>query len=213
MPLNMRVVPLLTWPGAATPRSKRAKGRFTLPQKRTRYLLEQELGAIDAQDVFIRTWFRMDQIKADGWPYFGQVPRDPGVILTFTRQGQSVSMPCDHFKTFDDNLRAIALSLVALRKVDRYNVTRSGEQYRGFTALPLPKDLSPGNGFAASLAVLTALSGHTEQQIRKDFETLRSAFTVAARKTHPDHGGSTESFQQVRTAYASVAEFLFQRQV
>jgi hypothetical protein len=34
------------------------------------------------------------------------------------------------------NVRAIALGLEALRKVDRYGITRRGEQYAGWKALP-----------------------------------------------------------------------------
>lgn len=40
-----------------------------------------------------------------------------------------LSYPCDTFTTLQDNLRVIALALEALRMVDRYGVTRRGEQY------------------------------------------------------------------------------------
>jgi len=46
-------------------------------------------------------------------------------------------MPCDSFKDWEANLRAIALSLERLRAADRYGVTtEEKEQYIGWLRLP-----------------------------------------------------------------------------
>jgi len=46
-------------------------------------------------------------------------------------------MPCDSFRDWEANLRAIALSLEHLRAVDRYGVTtEEEEQYTGWLRLP-----------------------------------------------------------------------------
>src|SRR5690606_24676973 len=59
----------------------------------------------------------------------------PGVILSFDSKVGHLSYPCDTFTSWQDNLRAVALALEALRKLDRYGVTKRGEQYRGFLAI------------------------------------------------------------------------------
>ena len=58
--------------------------------------------------------------------------RHPGVILTFTAMAGNVRFSCDTFTTWWDNLRAIALSMEALRKVDSYHVVIE----RGSAACP-----------------------------------------------------------------------------
>jgi hypothetical protein len=211
MALNARFVPILSWPGAGTPPARRERSRFKSSYAKTLALLERELGRIQASHVLIQAWFRADQIRNDGWPYARATPRDVGVILTFTRGGQVVSMPCDRFDSFDDNLRAIGLSLEALRMVDRYGVTRNGEQYRGFTSLPSAAPAA--EDLDSDLELLARLSGLTEGELRRQFDALRTAYTVAARKTHPDLGGSKESFSRTRRAYERVARACHSREV
>lgn len=50
-------------------------------------------------------------------------------------QYTELRLPCDTFSYWKDNVRAVALALEALRKIDRYGV-RTGSQYAGFKALP-----------------------------------------------------------------------------
>lgn len=214
MALNVRFVPIAAWPGKATPARMRVRARFKASYAKTLRLLETELGAIEARNVLIQAHFREDQIRNDGWPYARASPSDVGVVLSFTRQGQVVSMPCDRFASFDDNLRAIALSLEALRMVDRYGVTRNGEQYRGFTSLPAPAgSADAAAGIRQASALLAALGGIGESELRKDFSSLRTAYTKAARATHPDYGGSPASFGDARNAYALLARFYFGKEV
>lgn len=209
MPLNVRFVPIVTWPGAITPPSHRERSRFRATYAKTLCQLDVELGRIDAKNALVQAWFRADQIRNDGWPYARATPRDVGVVLSFTRRGQVVSMPCDRFDTFEDNLRAIALSLEALRMVDRYGVTRNGEQYKGFTALPAADGEAGADvELAAAIALLTEFGreiGITEQDLRKDAANLQAAYRAGARKAHPDLGGSADSFGRLRRAYALVA--------
>jgi hypothetical protein len=105
------------------------------------------------------------------------------------------------YTTFDDNLRAIALSLEALRAVDRYGVTKRGEQYKGFAQLPAP-EAAP-----ASMDVETAarvLAGHTfnipAAAILRDRADYEQALRCAQRAAHPDAGGNHEAFVRVQQA-------------
>ncbi len=89
-----------------------------------------------------------------------------------------------------------SLSLEALRKVDRYGVTRNNEQYTGWTQLP-PARSSVDSDLVKELEWLAMLVG---QRISK-FEN-RDAIVKAIRKgeqiTHPDAGGNPEYFKRVQ---------------
>lgn len=92
------------------------------------------------------TDIRLDgQIRASA-----PVPEHPGVILAFDARKLmdnfagskgGLSFVQDHY----DNLRSIALTLEALRTVDRYGGTEHGEQYQGFRTLPSAPVPSPTN--------------------------------------------------------------------
>ena len=67
-------------------------------------------------------------------------PFGPGVVVSYDLPNGSLSFPLRYVLTFDENLRAIGLSLQALRAVDRYGVTKRGEQFTGWKRLPPPSD-------------------------------------------------------------------------
>ena len=64
-----------------------------------------------------------------------------------------MSYPCDKYSNWQANLRAIALSLEALRAEDRYGVTRRAEQYKGWAKL-----LPPNAEFASDIEAAGFLS-------------------------------------------------------
>lgn len=141
--LNAQFRPLDQWPGARTENRKDAPFRSTY--KQTLDLLEYELSKLRAhhtvvqiEDPEVRKLIRNDgSLWATGKMY---TPNKPGVVLSFESPKGAISMPCDRYDNWTDNLRAIALSLEALRAVDRYGVTRGNEQYRGWAKLEAPKN-------------------------------------------------------------------------
>lgn len=135
------------------------------------------------------------------------------MVLNFTREGERDQLPCDQHVTFDENLRAIVLTLEALRQIERYCVARNDEQYRGFLAAP---GVSPGDDdgetLRESLALLSGLGGCSDGAIRSDIKDRRRAYARDAWKVHPDCGGSDEAFRKVRTA-GRLPAFLIHGQV
>jgi len=105
---------LAEWPGKQTPLD----------------LLERELDHLGARDVVIQIAVDRRDIRNDGWPKASCRPAQPGVVLTFTRGGTPLQFACDTFTGWESKLRAIGLTLEALRAVDRYGRAQSGEQYR-----------------------------------------------------------------------------------
>lgn len=101
------------------------------------------------------------------------------------------------------NLRAIALGLEALRKVDRYGITKRGEQYTGWRQIgsgatgPEDSIVTPEQAWA----VLTDAAG-----LPVDVSPLRDGISRdevvrrAVKATHPDTGGDADEFRKVMRA-------------
>ena len=134
--MDFAFVPLTAWPGKKTEDYRRKRSNFSAGYTATIDLLTRELTYLKAKEVVIQLDVDRSQIRRDGLPRSDARPRGPGVILSFDSPKGAMSFPCDQFTAWEDNLRAIALALEALRKVDRYGVTRNAEQYRGWAALP-----------------------------------------------------------------------------
>lgn len=200
--LDARFRPLERWVGART--KGRRNATFRAKYTQTLDLLESELNHLRAKNITIEAGFRLDQIRNDGWPRSSAgKPSEPGVILSFTAKGGNVAMPCDTFSDWEDNLRAIALSLEALRAVDRYGVTKSGEQYRGFAQLPAPGSTEPSMDVQSAATMLATFSTkHSWSELLRDERAYREALANAHRATHPDLSKSdnTTGFLRVQEA-------------
>ncbi len=192
--LEVRFRPLDKWPGK---QRRPGPSPFSASHKTTFELLEHELRAIGAKNIVIQAYFGFDQIRNDGWPRSSANPSAPGVILSFESRKGSLNFPCDTFLDWRDNLRAIALSLEALRKVDRYGVTQSNEQYQGWKQLGAPA----GEMNAETAAMfIGGRSNVPFQEILKFALIYRDAYKEAAMNCHPDRGGSHDLFVTLQQA-------------
>lgn len=197
--MDWQIRPYTTWPGVALPAWKRLRARFKASWSQTVRLLERELSHLGAQRIVLEMAVDERDLRNDGWIRANARPHSEGVILSFhSRQYGDLRYPCDRFNDWQDNVRAIALALEALRKVDRYGVTRRGEQYTGWKALP------PASGIPttveAAARIIAKHSGIHESNVARSPETLRSAIREAQRRTHPDHGGVANDFHAVQAA-------------
>ncbi len=133
-------------------------------------------------------------------------PSKPGIILTFKDQsGKTLSFPCDTYKDWTDNLKAIAKVLGALRQVERYGVGKNEQYYHGF-ALPPPgsETVHSGNAersdFEKAIQVVSKYSG-IPLTLESSDETIQEALKIAYVASHPDKPeGSAEAFVQVTAA-------------
>lgn len=190
MEFTFRPLPA-TWPG--TPTARRKRSPFKAGYGQTLRELDHELTQLQAKNVVLHVALGAQDIRLDGRPRAEKSPTAPGVILAFDSKFGELSYPCDTYDDWRANVRAITLSLAALRAVDRYGVTRRAEQYRGWQALPPPIEmLDP----ASARAVLKRLSGVTVD----DRASLETAYRTAAMRAHPDRGGDARDFSRVRAA-------------
>lgn len=194
--------PIQQWPGAQT--RDRRHSPFSAKWDKTLALLDRELSQLGSKNVVIQVALEERDIRLDGYPRANARPDHPGVIVSLDSAYGPLSYPCDTFHDWKDNLRAIALALESLRAVDRYGVTKRGEQYTGWKQLdgrPTPTKMT-----ATEAADFVAKCADPNGQIPGLAQVLLSGRMVeatyinAAKKTHPDTGGTTEDFQRLQEA-------------
>jgi hypothetical protein len=164
-----------------------AEGRrspFKAPWRSTISLLAKELRAHAAEMVVLEIDYLERDLRVDGLPRADRRAQSPGIAVSFKACGVAGSPHLRYevgtFNDWTDNLRAIALGLESLRAVDRYGVTKRGEQYQGWKALPI------GSGPSAD-------RGH---ELIREHGGIRQALHA----THPDHGGDALAFADVQAA-------------
>lgn len=191
---DMRWVPLDGWPGELTHPSARRRSPFEASTEATYRLLEHELNKLHCTDVVFEAKLDRNQIRvSDGWPKAkARIP--PPIKISFGSTHGPLTYATDRFDHWFANLRAIALGLEALRKVDRYGISNRGEQYSGWAAIPATTTTAS----STALEVIAAAAGIHRDRAAED---LGRAIREAKRNTHPDSPtGTAEAFHAVTTA-------------
>lgn len=159
-------------------------------------ILATELRALKASNVVLELDLRERDIRVDGWPRADARPVHDGVALSFdSKFGPQRYATAEYTNTWNrpgwqSNLRAIALSLRALRSVDRYGVSKRGEQYRGWQAIPQ----TAGGDI------------QTREQAEAFIAEYGGSYREAAKRLHPDHdGGDAEMFKRLTQAKTLLA--------
>lgn len=184
--------PLTTWRWALIEDPSSAP--FRAGWQSTLDLLDHELYQLDVRGaVAIRAFITTDDIRRDSMLRAHARPSRPGVAISFTGRHGALTYPCDTFDHWQANVRAIALSLEALRKVDRYGVGGHGEQYAGWKAI----EAAPSGPFATADEALEWLCWITDSPGSTAPDTL---LRRAARKAHPDAGGDPADWERVDAA-------------
>jgi hypothetical protein len=196
--LDAQFRPIERWPGKLRTWSERKRSLFSAPWRKTLELLQRELFHLDARDIVIQADLREADIRLDGYPRANARAGHPGIILAFASKHGPLQYAVDTYDDWQDNLRAIALALEALRAVDRYGVTRRGEQYTGWKAI------EAGNGLMTVEAAARFMADHassaTTQGILADPEVAKTVYRRLARRFHPDAGGDAGLFQRLQEA-------------
>lgn len=204
-PESLKLGPIREWPGTLTRDRRAAPFRATLTT--TLKLLDREIYELadtrrQQESAELLVAMQPAMFRLDGRPRADARAEHPGVVFSMDSRHGPLSYPCDTFTTWQDNLRAIALALEALRKVDRYGVTRHGEQYRGFLALEATA-MPPG--FADAEDALSYLQYVADPDMGLGLRPA-AALRAAQRRTHPDTGGDPTTFHRVSLAETKLRE-------
>lgn len=205
-------------------RSKdRLVSRFTATWTDTLELLEREVFALHRAgqpDPVVMVDATEGDLRRDGQLRANARLASPAVALAFESIRGPLTFRCDRYSAgsygsrmepWQHNVRAIALTLEALRAVDRYGATSSGEQYKGYLALeagPTAMPAAPTRSMTREQAVdflvqLVDPNGewsHLREALGRgpDNDSFTIFTRAALRRSHPDTGGSAETFQQVQ---------------
>jgi hypothetical protein len=188
--------PLESYPGV---KSSTRSSPFKANYRQTLMLLDDELRHLDARNCVLSIDIAPEHWRRDGMPREDKAAKSPAVVLSFeTKKLGAIQYPCCSFTAWRDNVRAIALALEALRKIDRYGVTSNGEQYRGWQRLEGP---APGQTpqQAASVIVIHWAGGSVNDVLNSKDTYLR-AVKQARVNTHPDRRGDDQAFKAVQAA-------------
>ena len=219
--MNATFRPLEGWPKEGfDPDRSRERSRFDSLWQSTLDLLRYELDRLGADAVVVKLALGNRDIRRDGYPKANARPEHPGVVVEWQIGEAWYRRAAEKYDRWQDNVRAIALTLEALRAVERWGAV-SGEQYEGFrleleagalgiegeagegatrasTAMPIPRRGRMGRREAADF--LREHGRVTYDPLDADTEFVESAYRRAAHKLHPDAGGDAEEFRKLQEA-------------
>lgn len=192
------------------PPALREPTRFRATWPSTLVLLGREVDALDGRDLVIEVDVTEADLRIDGTLRARARADSPAVVVAFESRHGPLLYRCDRFtaqyygqgEDWQQNVRAIALTLEALRAVDRYGASAHGEQYRGYrqiaaAAAGVPLTAERAWRELENLAGLgPLLDGHDVPRER--------VISVARRNAHPDSGGTREDWDRFTTAYDAV---------
>jgi DnaJ-like protein len=189
----------LTWP-ISQPRvasHARVSSRFKASLAESRTDLLHELSLLGARDVVISSNL---ELRRDGLPYAdSREPSDPGVAVYFSRKVAMTLRPfviaCDSYTRTAHNLRAVGVTVGALRTIARHGASSMLEQaFTGFAALP------PAGGTKFWWEILGVERSASLREIQGCYLDLVQIH-------HPDkEGGSHERMSEINEAFRQAKE-------
>lgn len=186
--------------------------QFEATYRDTLELLDRELRHLNTEAAFLQVELSdpVRGVRIDGQLRADAVATHRGCILTIaTRKLGTLVYPCDTFvkgyrskgPDWQQNLRAIALGLEALRKVERYGIASRGEQYAGFRELGAGTEMGGGEPMGRDeVAAFLATAAGLEYLDPDDQSAVRAAYREASMRHHPDHGGNHAMMAYLNTA-------------
>lgn len=194
--MRFQIEPLGAWTDPETPHRTRAF--FRAGWAHTVELLSREAGWLGAELIVMQADVAEDaRLRRDGMLLANSCVRQhPGVVISFSSAHGPLRYATDQFTAWQDNVRGIALSLAALRAVDRYGVTRRAEQYVGFRALPAA-GAEFGTADDAARWMREQARPHAKDA---DTSTPRQLYRFLARRWHPDNTGNAADWERLDQA-------------
>lgn len=214
MAITIIIKPITKWIGTET--KNPGNSQFKQTYSDTKRILEYELYKLSAIDssIQLEMFIRAEEVQMNGIKLRADAkPYKPGVILSFTtlrsvynkqtqkweNQTKPLSYPCDTYNDWQDNLRAIALSLEKLRGVARYGVFKYEDMV---SRLALPSAEGKLSDRDAAIAFLSDKTGIPIGEIKSSEVSLKSTYRIAAQNLHPDKNGgaTTDDFIKLQDA-------------
>jgi hypothetical protein len=135
------------------------------------------------------------ELRRDGLPYANRrAPDDTGVaVYWLTRDNEWRVVACDRWKRIWENMRAIGLTLEALRGLERWGASGVLERaFQGFKVLPGSNDELAQQGWRQVLGV----------DDDGDLVNAEAHYRALSKLHHPDRGGDPARMAQLNAAIA-----------
>lgn len=181
----------LQWP-IGYPRTSWPSGNFKFVPKTfgfERDELIRELKRMGARDIVLSTNVAL---KQDGLPYADYSRKgvsDRGCAVYFTIDKEPMTLCCDKWNKLEANVRAISMSIDAMRSLDRWGVSEILKRvFTGFKAIPQKVEAK----------AWWEILGVSDRASKDD---IKKAYWRLAKTTHPDAGGSVAEFNRISEAY------------
>jgi hypothetical protein len=172
----------LTWPPGRPRAGFRPGAPFKVTLGRSVQDVQYEVRMLGGTDLIISTNM---PLRKDGLPYTKYSIYDPGAAVYFTYKKRQVCFACDRWNSLEGNMRAISLTINALRGIERWGSGDMVEQaFTGFAALPSPEQPFQVLGVGA----------HASK------EEIERAYRLLASKHHPDRGGDEHEMARINRA-------------
>ncbi len=161
-----------------------------------------QLARLGATDVVITSDLptrREDLGRATG--------NDPGIAAWFTLRGESRVLACDKWQSHAENLRAVGLTVEAMRGLERWGAGDVVERaFAGFAALPPGGVATEITGKAAAPRQVAIVPGWWRKALGAEaagdsLEAVRACYRRAIRLAHPDLGGNEARAMRINKAW------------
>lgn len=189
--------------------------QFKATYRSTLSMLRTETGLLGAQEIIVAVAADASQIRQDG-QMRADARVDADEIEVFLPESNvgPLRYSCSRFMRrwagelpgWQANLRAVALGMEALRKIERYGLGSGTEQYAGFGALPPGDPIALGAAMTVEEAAWFIAQHSVEEgsgpetwwaEVQADPSFALALFKDAAKVHHPDQGGDPAVFRRL----------------
>jgi DnaJ-like protein len=170
----------LQWPAGwpKTEIARKEEGRFKTTLSSALNMLKDEVRLLGGKALVLSSNYTLGN----------ENPKESGVVAYFEYEGQPVAIPCDRWKRVEANVKAIALTVEAMRGMERWGAKAMIKaMFTGFKQLP--------QGSVRAWHEVLGVS------INASIEQVKEAYRILVKKHHPDVGGDAELFRRVNEAY------------
>lgn len=169
----------LAWPAGWPRSSYRQRARFDSTLAKALENLKSEVTRLGGKGLVLSSNYTLGANN----------PTDPGVVAYFTHDGVALAIPCDRWDCIEDNVQAIALTVKAIRGMDRWGAKHMIKaMFSGFKTLPAPA--------TAARPWWEVLGVHRNCSRDEMLESYRKRALVA----HPDRGGTHNQMMELNIA-------------
>jgi len=167
----------LGWPKTEPPLREAAKFRQSLASALNK--LTREIELMGGNKVLLSSNYTLG----------GANPKEPGVVAYFHWNKLDMAIPCDRWLRIEDNVQAIALTVEAMRGMDRWGAKHMiRAMFTGFKQLPFNAN---GEAWWKVLGL----------PVNASPDVVQDTYRRLVKENHPDTGGDHNAFIRIQRAY------------